>query len=121
MDNENERRILIHISVTAIPGAPAKRPWTLWELFCQQQLQRKPIYKESVPTDGFDSIHIPPNFDSANNIRVWFLIDVGVKEYIPPAEVVNLPHEVYRISLDTSSNQCYTPGDIASESCANDL
>ena len=109
MENQatDERRILIRICVTAIPGAPAKRPWTLWKLFCKQQLQREPVYKETVPTGGFDAIHIPPGFDSLNGVRAWFLIDVGVKEPIQRAEVVNLPHDVYRVSLDTTSNQWY--------------
>jgi hypothetical protein len=116
MDTEGiPKRILISAAVQQIPGAPGARPWTIWELFCTHVLDRdvRTESAQSQPELGVDAVHVLPNFDSANDVRAYFLTDVGVKEGADQPVMSSITFEVYRAAYDTTNERWYVPRDRA--------
>lgn len=110
MDTESApKRILISAAVQQIPGEPGARPWTMWELFCTHELHRdvRAASPQSQPEHGVDAIHVLPNFDSPNDVKAYFLTDVGVKEGDDQPDVASIPFEVYRAAYDTTNERWY--------------
>lgn len=106
MEND-ESRILIRVNVKLIPGSTEARPWTLWELFCENHLHRKPLYKASTGAAAFDAIHVPRSFDTEEDEKIWFLFDVGVAHKKDQALVKEVSHEAYFASFDSASCEWY--------------
>lgn len=94
---DNQTRVIIRVCVTDIPGDPLKRPWTLGRLFCDNVLQRH--FQPSITSSGFDSLHIPPDFDSSQPIRRWFIYDLDVIRELKREELLQIPHLVYLATL----------------------
>lgn len=110
MDNDDvPKRILIRAGVQQIPGAPDARPWNIWELFCTHQLHREVRTSSQQPQSelGFDEVHVLPNFDSPNDVKAYFLTDVGVKEGADQPDLTSITFEVYRAAYDTTNEQWY--------------
>ena len=107
--NPAPRRVLINASVQQISGEPGARPWKIWELFCNHQLRRdaRTTPHQSDPDLGVDEVHVLPNYDSPNNIKAYFLTDVGVKGGADEIDVAPIPFEVYRAAYDTARQQWY--------------
>lgn len=103
------KRVLISAAVQQIPGEPGARPWTMWELFCTHELHRnvRTASTPSQPELGVDAIHVLPNFDSSNDVKAYFLTDVGVKEGDDQPDVASIPFEVYRAAYDTTNKRWY--------------
>lgn len=98
-----EQRVIIRAHVQTIPGNPQSRPFTLGELFSQEVFYR-PLRTEH-SADGFDAVHIPPGFDSPNDVKVWFMFDFGVKRDIDRAELVEIPLHVYLAHFDSQKQE----------------
>lgn len=100
--NDVPKRILISAGVQQIPGEPGARPWKLWDLFCMHQLHReaRTTPYQPHPDTGVDEVHVLPNHDSPNDVRAYFLTDVGVKEGADKVDVTSIPFEVYRAAYD---------------------
>lgn len=105
------KRILISAAVQQIPGEPGARPWTMWELFCTHELHRnvRETSTQSQPELGVDAIHVLPNFDSPNDVKAYFLTDVGVIEGDDQPDVASIPFEVYRAAYDTTNERWCVP------------
>lgn len=103
---ESEARILIRAQVQSIPGDPLARPVTLGQIFCQTQLERDLVLDDENPT--FDVPHVPPQFDSNDNISVWFMFDLGVRRQKPiaRAELSKVPLEAYFACHDEEGKWC---------------
>ena len=107
--NDAPRRILISAGVQQIPGEPGGRPWKMWELFCEHQLHReaRTTAHQSQQDLGVDEVHVLPNHDSPNDVKAYFLTDVGVKEGAEDIDVASVPFEVYRAAYDTNKQEWY--------------
>jgi hypothetical protein len=99
---EGPQRFIIRVSVQDIPGDPLARPFTLCEKFCQDVLQRSA--RLEVCDDGFDAVHIPPSFDSEEDVRIWFMVDTGVKGKVRREDVHKIPLKAYLGRLDDDHN-----------------
>ncbi|WPG98149.1 Hypothetical protein R9X50_00093500 [Acrodontium crateriforme] len=88
------QRVCIYISVQSIPGSPSARPFTLGEIFCQIQFGRElNLYEDS---HSIDDLHIPGGFDSENDVKRWFVYDLGVRQTLDSSEHHRILHEPYR-------------------------
>lgn len=107
--NDTPKRILISAGVQQIPGQPGGRPWKMWELFCEQQLHReaRTTANQTQEDLGVDEVHVLPNHDSPNDVKAYFLTDVGVKKEAKEIDVRSVPFEVYRAAYDTTKQQWY--------------
>lgn len=95
---EAPQRFIVKVSVKDIPGEPNARPFSLYEAFSAEVLQR-PSRLEAC-ADGFDAIHIPPEFDTQHAAQRWFIIDTGVREKIPREDMHNVPLKAFVGHLD---------------------
>ncbi|KAL4936217.1 hypothetical protein BDV06DRAFT_233630 [Aspergillus oleicola] len=95
MEN-SPRRVVIYALVTDIPGIPERRFTTLGEMFCEQILGRG--LDRAVKPSSYDFVHIPPDFDSEDPIKRWFIMDLNVREELSREDVQHLPHLVYLAS-----------------------
>lgn len=98
---EGPQRFIIRVSVQNIPGEPNARPFSLYETFIERVLQRPS--RLEVCTDGFDAIHIPPDFDTEQDASRWFIIDTGVTGQIPRRDMHNIPLKVFVGHLDNDN------------------
>lgn len=48
--------------------------------------------RNEIRADGYDACHVPPNFDSAKGVYVYFLFDIGVMEQ---ADLSLTPHYIH--------------------------
>lgn len=103
------RREPINAGVQQIPGEPGARPWKIWELFCNHQLHREARMTphQSQIDLGVDEVHVLPNYDSPNDIKAYFLTDVGVEEGADKIDLASIPFEVYRATYDNTRQQWY--------------
>jgi hypothetical protein len=103
------RRVLIQAHVKQIPGDPNGRPWTLWKLFCNSHLHRdtKLEFDGVSHLDGFDVVHVLPRNNSPEDIKAWFLIDVGFEAQTDIVEVNSLPHEVFLACFEPENRKWY--------------
>lgn len=62
---------------------------------------------QSQPDLGVDEVHILPNYDSPDDIKTYFLTDVGVKEGADKIDVASIPLELYRAAYDNTRQQWY--------------
>ncbi|KAM0706868.1 hypothetical protein Q7P35_006198 [Cladosporium inversicolor] len=101
------RREPINAGVQQIPGEPGARPWKIWELFCNHQLHREARMTphQSQIDLGVDEVHVLPNYDSPNDIKAYFLTDVGVEEGADKIDLASIPFEVYRATYDNTRQQ----------------
>lgn len=90
-------RIIIRACVTDIPGELGRRPNTLGEIFCSNVLHRD--FNGDIKPSGFDSVHIPPGFESLQPIKRWFVCDLNVVSELGKEELLAIPHLVYHASL----------------------
>ncbi|KAJ0419686.1 hypothetical protein BJY00DRAFT_285740 [Aspergillus carlsbadensis] len=95
MDQEPLRAV-VYANVTDIPGNPQRRHNTLSEAFCEHVLNRE--FCMTYEPSCYDHVHIPPDFDSHNPLKRWFIIDLNVKEPLSRESVVQIPHLVYLAS-----------------------
>lgn len=104
---DSPRRILISAGVQQIPGEPGGRPWKMWELFCEHHLHReaRTTAHESQQDSGVDEVHVLPNHDSPNDVKAYFLTDVGVQKKSDEIDVASIPFEVYRAAYDTNKQK----------------
>lgn len=93
IDPDEEIRIIIHARVTDIPGELGRRYLTLIELFAKKLMDR-PFQRQITP-DGYDGSTIPPDFDSDQPIKRWFIYDLNVKGPKTREELVATTHKVY--------------------------
>lgn len=91
------QRIIIRASVQQIPGEPLERPFTLCDRFCRSVIGR-PL---KLHGNGFDAVHIPPSFDSDKDVRIWFMLDLGVCGTLSREEVREVPLTAYIARLET--------------------
>lgn len=94
---KSQTRVIIRVCVSDIPGEIGRRPNTLGQKFCSQILHRD--FKKEIELSGFDSIHIPPGFDSTEPVSRWFVYDLNVKGELDKDAVKAIPHFVYFASL----------------------
>jgi hypothetical protein len=93
-----ESRIIIRVRVTDIPGDLCRRPFTLGEILCTEILGRSFNTKPSA--SKFDSVHIPPGFDSDQPVKRWFIYDLNIACRLEEKELLaRIPHYVYQASL----------------------
>lgn len=97
---KSPQRFIIKVSVQNIPGEPNARPFSLYEIFSKKVLQRPARLEVSV--DGFDAIHVPPDFDTGNDATRWFIFDTEVRERVPRQEIHKIPLKVYLGHLDNN-------------------
>lgn len=90
-------RVIIRACVTDIPGEVNRRPNTLGQIFCTEVLHRD--FRPAIQLSGFDSMHIPPQFDSSEPICRWFVCDLNVVEELDDKQLLRIPHVVYQASL----------------------
>ncbi|PVH92395.1 hypothetical protein DM02DRAFT_619972 [Periconia macrospinosa] len=83
-------RVAIYVKVTDIEGDPLWRHIALGQAFCSNVLQRD--FRYQIQSDGYDTCHLPPNFDSTHDVYAYFLFDIGVTGRLPRE---NLSHFVY--------------------------
>lgn len=98
---ESPQRFIIKVSVQNIPGDPSARPFSLQEIFSEKVLQRPP--RLEVCADGFDAVHIPPDFDTGNDVRRWFIVDTGVTGNITRDDIHKIPLKAYLGRLDDNN------------------
>ena len=87
-------RACIRLRVKNIPGEILKRPWTLGQIFCQFRLQRD--LDPLGDSHSFDDFRIPGGFDSEEDVKRWFVYDLGVEGQVARTEHHRITHEVYR-------------------------
>ncbi|SMY27246.1 unnamed protein product [Zymoseptoria tritici ST99CH_1A5] len=103
---EGRRRVLIRAHVEQIPGDPYARPWNIWTIFCELQLNRSARTDLSVSPHNIDFVHVLPGFDSLNDTKAWFLTDVGVdQEQDDTLDVSLLPHDFYLAHYDSEKSE----------------
>jgi hypothetical protein len=90
---EEERRIVIHARVTDIPGDPRERDITLGQLFSAKVPCRS--FQQKITPEGYDHVVIPPQFDSEEPVKRWFIYDLNVKGKKTREELLRTPHKVY--------------------------
>lgn len=95
---EAPQRFIIKVSVQNIPGGLSARPFSLQEIFSEKVLGRSP--RLEVCADGFDVVHIPPDFDTERDVRRWFIVDTGVSGNIPRDDIHKIPLKAYLGHLD---------------------
>lgn len=95
--DSTQTRIIIRVCVTDIPGEISRRPDTLGQIFCSEVLHRD--FNPDINLSGFDSIHIPPSFESLQPINQWFICDLNVVCELEKEELLAIPHRVYHASL----------------------
>ncbi|KAK4910571.1 hypothetical protein LTR49_020775 [Elasticomyces elasticus] len=100
---EGAQRVIVRAYVQDIPGDLQARPFTLGELFCQSELKRS---LREHNDNGFDAVHIPPSFDSENNVKVWFMFDLGVKGPITRGELLQIPLNAFVARFDKEHGRC---------------
>ncbi|RFU25280.1 hypothetical protein B7463_g11064, partial [Scytalidium lignicola] len=86
-------RVIIRVCVTDIPGNPLERVYQLGSDFCTQMLARP--FRTKVQEEGYDAMHILPNFDPKNSVKAWFLYDFNVTRPLSKEEVLQIQHEAY--------------------------
>ncbi|TQB67560.1 hypothetical protein MPDQ_005267 [Monascus purpureus] len=92
----DSKRVIIKARVTDIDGEPQRRSNTLGEAFCKQVLGRE-FHAQPQPT-GYDHVHIPGEFDSAEPKERWFVFDLNVTGELSKEDVAQIPHQVYLAS-----------------------
>ena len=92
-----QTRVIIRACVTDIPGEIGRRPNTLGQIFCSEVLHRN--FNKDIKLSGFDSMHIPPGFESRQPIKRWFVCDFNVVSELRKEELLAIPHLVYHASL----------------------
>ncbi len=95
--NSAQTRVFIRACVTDIPGEMSRRPNTLGQIFCSEVLHRD--FNKDIKLSGFDSVHIPPGFESLQPIKRWFVCDLNVVSELGKEELLAIPHLVYHASL----------------------
>jgi hypothetical protein len=68
-------------------------------------------------TEGFDYVHVLPNFDSKNDVKAWFLYDFNITGPLDKNQILAIPHETkgFLVSLKTGTsvllifNRIFTP------------
>jgi hypothetical protein len=90
--NSKPRRIIMRACVTDIPGDPSARSHRLGCDACSQILGRPLSVKAQ--TEGFDYVHVLPNFDSKNDVKAWFLYDFNFTGPLDKNQILAIPHEV---------------------------
>jgi len=95
--NPAQTRVIIHACVADIPGDINRRPNTLGQIFCSEVLHRD--FNKDIKLSGFDSVHIPPDFESVQPIKGWFVCDLNVVSELEKEELPAIPHLVYHASL----------------------
>lgn len=96
--SQGPQRFIIKVSVQNIPGDPCARPFSLYEIFSAKVLEQPSRLEPCA--DGFDAIHIPPDFNTENNAPRWFIFDTGVREKIAREDIHNIPLKAYVGHLD---------------------
>jgi hypothetical protein len=87
-------RVVIRVKVTDIKGDPLRRHVTLEQALCFSVLSRN--FHNQIQPDGYDACcHVPPNFDSARGVCVYFVFDICVKGQ---AGLLSIPHFFYLAS-----------------------
>lgn len=99
---EGVQRGIVQAHVQDIPGDPQARPFTHGELFCRSKLKRSLMEHNE---NGFDAVHIPPSFDSENNVKVWFMFDFGVKGPITREELLQISLNAFVARVDKEHGQ----------------
>lgn len=94
--NSHPTRIAVYACVTDIDGCPQRRHVKLGEAFCRDILNR--AFNATLHPAGYDHIHIPPDFDSSNPLKRWFILDLDVTQPLSKEDVLQLPHQVYLAS-----------------------
>ncbi len=92
-----QTRVIIRACVTDIPGEISQRPNTLGQIFCSEVLHRD--FNKDIKLSGFDSVHIPPGFESLQPRKLWFVCDLNVVSKLGTEELLAIPHLVYHASL----------------------
>ena len=82
-----------------IPGDCLARPFTVGEHFCRNVLIR-PLRDKEDGDNGFDAVHIPPSFDSNQNVKIWFMLDIGVQGPISREQLPHIPLRAYVARVD---------------------
>lgn len=90
------QRIIIRAPVQQIPGDPLERPFTLCDRFCRSVIGR-PLDRNS------DGVHIPPSFDSDQDVRIWFMLDLGVSTPISREDLQKVPLKAYLARSDETN------------------
>lgn len=108
-DGTPKLRVLIRAPVQQIPCEPNQRAWKLWDLFCETVYRRDARYAgdESCPEFGTEELHLLSNYDSENDVKAWFMTDVGVKKERRSVDAGTVPLEVYRAAYDTTNERWY--------------
>jgi hypothetical protein len=88
------KRVVIRIALKSIPGDVLARPFTLGRIYCENELNRP--FDAVGDSHQFDDLHIPPGFDSEEDVKRWFIYDFGVEGRVDPSEYTRIPHECYR-------------------------
>ena len=93
---DRSERVILHVCVTDLPGLPQNRHNFLGTLFCEQVLNRR--FNNQLQVSKYDYMHLPPNFDTDQPVRRWFVCDLNVKGRLSKDDVLSLPHRVYNVS-----------------------
>lgn len=96
MMDDIPRRVIIWARVTDITGNPQWRHNTLGEEFCRQILGRE--FRATLHPSCYDHVHIPPDFDSGNAVKRWFIFDLSVKERLTSEALAQVSYLVYLAS-----------------------
>jgi hypothetical protein len=92
-------RVAIYVKVLDIEGDPLSRHITLGQAFCSSVLSRD--LHHQIHPNGYDACHIPPKFDSDQDVSVYFLFDIGVKgPLLGDDDRSRIPHFVYLASRE---------------------
>ncbi|CAI6337798.1 unnamed protein product [Periconia digitata] len=91
--DKSPSRVAIYVKVTDIEGDSLWRHITLGQAFCSNVLLRD--FRYQIQPDGYDTCHLPPNFDSSHDVHAYFLFDLGVTGRL---SWENISHSVYLAS-----------------------
>lgn len=83
---------MIRAHVLQIPGVKEGRPHALGQIAFPCILGRS---LQTTLDTGFDAVHYAGNFDSEEDVKAWFMYDVGVTEKVDRKALEEIPLRCY--------------------------
>jgi hypothetical protein len=87
------KQVLIYMCVINVPDNPQACQSTLGKAFCSTVLQED--FWPQPELSGYNHIHIPPDFDSSQPLKRWFILDLNRVERPDKIQVSQIPYKVY--------------------------